>query len=265
MLLFNSDEQALQAVATGQADAYIRSLTVASHIIHRDDFSGLRVAAPSPFGEETLSMGNRNDWPELTSIINKTLASISEEEKTAIRSKYVALRYEQGINRAAALKWILIVAGGVFGIFALFIFWNRSLAKKVRDRTVELDRSNQSLAAEVVERKQAEKTIRESRDYLKNLTGSLADAVFSASMPDRKIVWANDTFNVLGYEPAECVGRTTEFFYSSRQEFLAAGEAINHPIAEGKEVLRIGQIMRKKMASFFRRISPCPFLRWMDR
>ena len=43
-------------------------------------------------------MGNRKDWPELTSIINKALASITEAEKTAIRNKYVALRYEQGIN-----------------------------------------------------------------------------------------------------------------------------------------------------------------------
>ncbi|MGD9194167.1 MAG: transporter substrate-binding domain-containing protein, partial [Desulfobacterales bacterium] len=43
--LYDSDEKALQAVATGQADAYIGNLTVASHIIHGRGFSHLRVVA----------------------------------------------------------------------------------------------------------------------------------------------------------------------------------------------------------------------------
>lgn len=72
-------------------------------------------------------MGNRKDWPELTTIIDRALASITEAEKTAIREKYVAIRYDQGINRAEALKWILLVAGGAFGVVFFFVFWNRSL------------------------------------------------------------------------------------------------------------------------------------------
>ena len=92
LMLFDSDEQALEAleaVATGQADTYIGNLTVASHIIHDRGLSDLRVVAPSPFGDHVLAMGNRKDWPELTSIIDKVLASITEEEKTAIRNKYL--------------------------------------------------------------------------------------------------------------------------------------------------------------------------------
>ena len=109
--LYDSDDAALQAVATGQADAYIGNLTVASHIIHRRGFSSLQVTAAGPFKEHSLSMGNRDDWPELTSIINKALASITQEEKTAIRNKYLAIKYEQGVNKAALLKWVLFVGG----------------------------------------------------------------------------------------------------------------------------------------------------------
>ena len=125
LALFDSDEKALQAVATGQADAYIGNLTVASHIIHRRGFSDLQVTAASPFGDQSLSMGNRKDWPELTSIINKALASITEEEKTAIRNKYLAIKFEQGINKAEVLKWVLIVGGAASGIVLIFLFWNR--------------------------------------------------------------------------------------------------------------------------------------------
>jgi PAS domain S-box-containing protein len=126
--LYDSDEAALQAVATGQADAYIGNLTVASHIIHGRGFSHLRVAAASPFGEQALSMGNRNDWPELTSIIKKALASITEEEKTAIRNKYLAIKFEQGINKSEVLKWLLVVGGSTLAIVFIFVFWNRRLA-----------------------------------------------------------------------------------------------------------------------------------------
>jgi two-component system sensor histidine kinase EvgS len=128
LALFDSDEDALHAVATGQADAYIGNLTVASHIIHRRGFSGLQVTAASPFKEQSLSMGNRTDWPEFTSIINKALASIKEDEKTAIRKKYLAIKFEQGIEKALVVKWVSILLGSTLGILAIFLFWNRRLA-----------------------------------------------------------------------------------------------------------------------------------------
>ena len=132
--LYDSDEAALQAVATGQADAYIGNLTVASHIVHGRGFSHLRVAAASPFGDQALSMGNRNDWPELTSIINKALVNITEEEKTAIRNKYLAIKFEQGINKAEVLKWALIVGGSTLSIVLLFLFWNRQMSREISKR-----------------------------------------------------------------------------------------------------------------------------------
>ena len=112
LVLFDSDYDALKAVALHKADAYNGNLIVASHIIHQYGLSGLKVLAPAPPGEQTLSMGIRKDWPQLTSIIDKALASITEAEKTAIRNKYVALRVEQGFNRVEVLKWVLLIAGG---------------------------------------------------------------------------------------------------------------------------------------------------------
>ncbi len=169
LALVASDEQALEAVATGQADAYVGNLTAASHIIHRRGFEGLRVAAPSPFGEQSLSIGNRNDWPELTSIINKALASITEDEKTTIRNKYVALKYEQGINRATVIRWILIGCFGASGVVLLFFIWNRSLAGRVRQRTIELEHTAEILKTEIAEKIETEAALRYSRRYTERL------------------------------------------------------------------------------------------------
>ena len=160
--LYDSDEAALQAVATGQADAYIGNLTVASHIIHGHGFSHLRVAAGSPFGDQALSMGNRNDWPELTSIINKALTSITEEEKTAIRNKYLAIKFEQGINKTEVLKWALIIGGTAAGVILLFIFWNTRLSK------------------EISKRKQIEKDLKQAKDTAE--AANQAKSIFLANM-----------------------------------------------------------------------------------
>ena len=134
LALFDTDEKALQALATGQADAYIGNLTVASHIIHKQGLTALKVTAPGPFKDPTLSMGTRSDWPELNSIISKALGSITEEEKTAIRNKYLAIKFEQGINKAEVLKWALIIGGSTVGIVLIFLFWNRQLSREVSRR-----------------------------------------------------------------------------------------------------------------------------------
>ncbi|MGD9052364.1 MAG: transporter substrate-binding domain-containing protein [Desulfobacterales bacterium] len=160
--LFDSDKEALQAVVTGQADAYIGNLTVASHIIHRQGLSNLQVTAPGPAKDQSLSMGIRKDWPELTSIINKALASITEEEKTAIRSKYLAIKYEQGIDKAEVLKWVIGIGGAGLAILMIILFWNRRLSLEIRRR------------------KQTELAFRQARDEAE--AANQAKSFFLASM-----------------------------------------------------------------------------------
>jgi len=169
LALFDSDEKALEAVATGQADAYIGNVTVASHIIHQKGLSHLKVTAAAPFSDQALSIGNRKDWPELTSIVDKALASITEEEKTAIRNKYLAIKFEPGINKAEVLKWILIFGVTAAGIMLIFVFWNRQMSREIRKR------------------QQTEKDLKKARDDAKAAQGvaetaNQAKSAFLANM-----------------------------------------------------------------------------------
>ncbi len=223
LLLVDSDENALQAVATGQADAYIGNLTVSSHIIHRRGFSDLRVVAPTPFGDHTLSMGNRKDWPELTSIINKALSSMTEEERTAIRNKYLSVRYEHGIDRAEALKWLLIFVGAASGIVLSLTFWNRSLKHQVHDRTAELEGTNRLLVNEIDERKLGQEKMR----YQATLLENVSDAVVSVD-PDFKVVsWNQAAERIYGWNAEEAIGRvfrevtSLEYLRQRRDDVLA--------------------------------------------
>lgn len=80
--------EALQAVATGEADAYIGNLTNATWLIRKHGLHNLNVAGPTSFGSHEHAMGIRKDWPELAAIINKGIASMSPQQQLAIIRKW---------------------------------------------------------------------------------------------------------------------------------------------------------------------------------
>jgi len=133
-----SDRAALEAVSKGQANAYMGDLLVATYVIQTFGYSNLKVAAPGPLGDRLLCFANRADWPELTRVINKTLDSISRAERSAIQGKYLSLRYEYGIRPGDVVKRVLIVVGVALAIVLAFLVWNRTLNRRVRERTAEV-------------------------------------------------------------------------------------------------------------------------------
>jgi len=121
----------------------------------------------------------------------------------------------------------------------------------VAQRTAELSATNQALEAEIDERIRAEEEIRRSHDYLKRLTDSMADVVFSVKMPDRVVEWTNDAVKQLGYDPEECLGRSTEFLYAHREDYVALGEDLLSAVAGGQDVLRKEILLRKRDGGVF--------------
>jgi signal transduction histidine kinase/ABC-type amino acid transport substrate-binding protein len=119
--------KALQSVAGGTSDAYIGNLAIASYLINNNGLKNLRVAAPSPFGNQNLSMAVRKDWPELASIINKALDAMTEAEESEIRNRWLSIRYEHIVNRKQLWIWVAGLTALFSLILAVTIFWNRRL------------------------------------------------------------------------------------------------------------------------------------------
>ncbi len=105
---------------------------------------------------------------------------------------------------------------------------------------------------DITERRRVEEELKKNRDYLETLNNSLADAVFTVGFPGRVIVYVNDIVTKLfGYLPDECIGRNICMLYPSEEEYLKVGEKIVKAIAEGKNVLDIEQVMKKKDGEHF--------------
>ncbi len=128
--LFGLPLQALRAVAVGEADATVLNLAVATYLIKKHNLTNLKVASPSGIELPGQSFAVRKDWPELVGILDKALASITPEEESAIRSKWVSVQYKTGIDMETVLE-----AGGVGTIIVLVIvLWNRRLQREVKQR-----------------------------------------------------------------------------------------------------------------------------------
>lgn len=190
LLICDTDVESIEAVSTGKADAYIGNLINASYEILNRGLSNLKVACPSPFGDDVYTFGTRKDWPELNSIINKALDTISVEEKTKIHNKHIKLLYEHGIKTGDVLKWGLLTAGLTLGIVLIFMAWNRSLSIKVKERTFSLENSKKSLEFQITERKKAEIEIKRAKQKAERYL-NLAGVMFIGLDTDENINVAN--------------------------------------------------------------------------
>jgi len=142
-----SSKDALSAVASGRAFAYIGPLRATASMINRYGLQNLKAATPSPLPDGLTSMGVRDDWPELRDIIDKILDAMPADKRAAIINKWSTVRVEYGIRPGHILRWALGAAAGGVLIVLLFVAWNRQLARGVRRRTAELTRSQERFRA----------------------------------------------------------------------------------------------------------------------
>jgi len=134
LLVVKNTEDALKAVSTKKADAFIGNLTIGSYSIIRDGFDNLRVAAPTPFGNHSQAMGVRKDWPELASIINKTLHSFTLEEHSEISDRWMSVNPQQGLRWRDVMKWVTPFVFVLLLIILIIYYSYRKLQKETLER-----------------------------------------------------------------------------------------------------------------------------------
>ena len=200
-------KEALQAVSLGNAFAYIGPIRPTATMINRYGFSNLKAAAPSSLPDGSAQMGIRKDWPELRSIIDKALASIPLEKKTAIINKWTPIRFEHGIQASDLVKWAVGISGGVLIVVGAFLLWNRSLAGRVRQRTRELERMTEKLKVEIAEKIRTETALQESRRYTDKLIETANIMIVGLDAGGKVNVFNPTAEDITGYTLSELQGK----------------------------------------------------------
>ena len=97
-----STSDALDAVSKGEADAYAGNRAVAVYLIEKELLSNLQVQVKLKATASVNSIGVRKDWPELAAILDRTLASMTQDEVRAIYRKWGGIGHDEELG----LSWI---------------------------------------------------------------------------------------------------------------------------------------------------------------
>jgi two-component system sensor histidine kinase/response regulator len=128
----------LYAVSYGKVDAFIANIASASYFIEKYAIQNLKVAGESGYRYE-LGIASRSDWPILNQLLQKGVASISEDERHTIYRKWIGLKPE--VWKPTREELITFAVGLIVMGFGATLFWNRQLRRKVEVRTRELQAS----------------------------------------------------------------------------------------------------------------------------
>ena len=114
----------LDQVRSGKIWGYIDGMSSIGYNLQKYSMLDLKIAGRMEFDLD-LGLASRNDEPLLAGIMQKTVVSITDEERHTIANKWISVKYDQGFDYT--LLWKGAVVANVF--FIGFFVWNRNLAK----------------------------------------------------------------------------------------------------------------------------------------
>jgi len=132
--LVDNHNEGLLAVQQGKVDGFISNIVTASELIKRESLTVLAISVIENLKKDSSHFAMRSDWIELQSILNKTLARISESEKQLIYDNWFGVNIETGLDKDVVMR-VSTQAGVIILIVIItIIVWNRRLHKEIKNR-----------------------------------------------------------------------------------------------------------------------------------
>lgn len=223
---FTTLQECLTAVSSGKADVFIGNLASATYWIRKLNLTNLKVAAPVGRDLENLYFAVRKDWPEMVSILNKGLESITPSEEDKIYQKWVAVKYETGIAKNVVIGYVVKIIAGAVTLLLVFFIWNYRLKREIVQRhkveeqlkhyTSELEKANVHL---------------QGLDRLKSM--------FIASMSHELRTPLN---SIIGFTGVILQGMSGEINYRQKDQLSRVYRSAKHLLALISDVIDISKI-----------------------
>ncbi|WP_266181602.1 transporter substrate-binding domain-containing protein [Dyella humicola] len=111
-----SNEAGLGLVASGRADAYIGTLPAIDNLI-RNRYTTLRIMGPAG-DDQDFTVGLNKRYGQLMPLINRVLARVKDQQRMAIRSRWLTTEYNYGVP----WKWVLLGMLVALAVLAIISF-----------------------------------------------------------------------------------------------------------------------------------------------
>ena len=126
-------EVVLKELSAGKTEAAVMNLAVATYIIGELNLDNIKIATPTEFTID-LAFGVRKGETVLRDILQKSLNAISEDEMTAIKNRWVAVRVNFGLDLRTILIWAVPIGVGLILIILFVVTWGRQLSVEITER-----------------------------------------------------------------------------------------------------------------------------------
>ena len=158
----------LEMVSFGTADVMITDIAVASYYMKKLGITNLKVSGNVDY-DWVLTFACRKDWAIFSSILNKTLDCIPENQKNDIFNKWIFIKPTSIFYRSETI--IIFISSILLGIIIIlgFFVWNRSLKKQVKIRTLELEN-------DILQKEESKAALQLSEQKYRNLFEKMMDA-----------------------------------------------------------------------------------------
>ena len=189
VVLTASEPDAMKLVSERQADLTIRSLIVAANAIKKEGLFNLKISGQIPEYTNQLRIGVLKDETVLRAILDKSVKTITPQEREAIANKHVAINVQQGID------WTR-----VYVLFALLV-----LAILV---VLYIQRNNRRLQAALGASQEVRDALRVSEERHRLLADNASDVIWTMDLSGRFTYVSPSVERLRGYTVAEVMQQT---------------------------------------------------------
>ncbi|HHJ81109.1 MAG TPA: transporter substrate-binding domain-containing protein, partial [Candidatus Tenderia electrophaga] len=126
----NNIQDGLLSVSTGDVDALICTLALCSYTIVDLGLNNVKISGKTEF-DTKLALGVQKNMPELLSILNKAIKTITPEQKQVILERWIKNKVENKTDYTLTFQ----VIGLSVILISIFIIWNRRLSREINLRT----------------------------------------------------------------------------------------------------------------------------------
>ena len=154
--------EALELVKSKKAFAFLGHIAVAMHYVGTYYPNTLHIAGKTKFTLKHKLLVHNED-KILLSILNKSISSLSTDEKHTIKNRWINVEVKEGQDLSFLWKYALLF----LFVLSLILYWNRKLSN------------------EIIERRRIEEALKEEKENLENISFQLKKAKEDADAANR--------------------------------------------------------------------------------
>lgn len=210
ILLYDNEEESIMAVNDRRVNFTLRSMTMAAYVIKSQGLFNLKIAGELPEFKNEFKMAVYKDYPMLLEILNKGIATLTEQDIQTAINKHVTITVIDKTNYAPALQigFLLLI------LITIGFIWNyqlRKLNQRLKKSREELITISEQLHTDIAERKLVEEKLNVRDKQLSNLISNLPGFIYRCLNDEAytMLYISNGCYKITGYIPQEFIQNQT--------------------------------------------------------